>query len=118
VVSITEGRESTVVVLHHQEGKPGVEHRHTLLSGMLVAFSQSDRETRDHLLVFPRTDAAVSEDPLMLGDIAGDAVPDPLEWWLCDGSTGCRTVDNFGVKQPPRFLSRVAYSPTILVLRI
>ena len=52
VVSIAEGRESTVVVLHHEGGMPGAEHRHTVLSKVLVAFSQSDRETMDHLLVF------------------------------------------------------------------
>jgi hypothetical protein len=69
-VSIAEGRNTTVVVLHHEGGFPKPHHQHSLLSGLLVAFSQSDRETQDHLLVFPRSEAAVSEDPLLRADAA------------------------------------------------
>lgn len=78
-VSIAEGRDTTVVVLHHEGGVPKPHHQHSLLSGMLVAFSQSDRDTQDHLLIFPRSEVAVSEEPFLSADAAAQEVPRPCE---------------------------------------
>ena len=79
-VLIHEGRDTTRVVLHHAGGPLSAAHRHSVLSSVLVAFSQSERDSQDHLLIFPRSEAVVSEDPMEVIHADLEAVPQPLEW--------------------------------------
>lgn len=78
-VSVGGGRYATIVVLHHEGGGPKPQHRHSLLSGILAAFSQSDRDTQDHLLVFPRSESALSEDSVVSVESAARKIPRPIE---------------------------------------
>jgi hypothetical protein len=87
-VSIAEGRLSTMVILHHAGGAPGPDHRHTLLSGMLVALSRTDRDSQDHLLIFPRSEAAPAEDPLELAVGGSEEIPPISMGVLCDPQAG------------------------------